>query len=436
MLSLRRRLSTQPGTAAEDRDSEGTVDLQKLAVLTTVYSLVEGVVTYPYDLIKTRQQASPPGSPATRMGTLAYVHTMIQERGPSSLYRGFRWNVFGGVPSEVAYYAIYTHAKELMLQTRIGRQYPSAVYFIAGLLSDVLSVALWVPADIVSQRLQLIGSETHGHCSEMHGPRAQARAPDLANAHRIAAMNPSTHNVAGAVAVSGRPTDRNWLHLRALSSMEVLRAPRSETSLPSSENASAPTRRLQLAPWQLLRRMSTRHDASACAAAGARSGAATALATAEASGMEVVTSIVRREGVLGLWRGTWITMATVAPTSAVWWVTHEEAKRQIAHDTHLSEENALVLTMSGSLAAVSSTVISMPLDVIKTRLQCSELPLTARQVLQNLIREAGWIGLWTGFLPRLVAAVPRSVATVLAYERAIAMCRRPSRQAEMAGVCT
>ena len=41
-----------------------------------------------------------------------------------------------------------------------------------------------------------------------------------------------------------------------------------------------------------------------------------------------------------------------------------------------------------------------------------------------MLREAGWRGLYSGFLPRLLAAVPRSVCTVLAYERAIAFCKR------------
>ena len=68
-----------------------------------------------------------------------------------------------------------------------------------------------------------------------------------------------------------------------------------------------------------------------------------------------------------------------------------------------------------------------------------------------MLRHAGWRGLYSGFLPRLLAAVPRcyvwlglalahpnphprphphpdqvprSVCTVLAYERAIAFCKR------------
>ena len=35
-------------------------------------------------------------------------------------------------------------------------------------------------------------------------------------------------------------------------------------------------------------------------------------AAAETSGFEVMASIIRQEGFLGLWRGTWITMATLA----------------------------------------------------------------------------------------------------------------------------
>ena len=72
---------------------------------------------------------------------------------------------------------------------------------------------------------------------------------------------------------------------------------------------------------------------------------------------------------------------------------------------------------------VTSTIASMPLDVVKTQLQCSEASQPAADVLRGVLREMGWRGLWTGFIPRVLAAVPRSVCTVLAYERAIALCR-------------
>ena len=111
------------------------------------------------------------------------------------------------------------------------------------------------------------------------------------------------------------------------------------------------------------------------------------------------------------------------PSSAVWWLSHEHAKQRFALDTQQSEEAVTVLIASGTLAAVTSTVVSMPLDVIKTRMQCASTPLSTHDVLRGIMRDAGWRGLWAGFIPRMVAAAPRSIFTVLFYERAIALCR-------------
>ena len=351
------------------------VDLNKLAVLTTLYSLVEGFITYPFDLVKTRQQVAPRGSPATVLSTTQYVHALIREGGPRSLYRGFGWNVFGGVPSEVAYYATYTHAKDLMLQTHNGRQNPGLVFFGAGLLSDAISVLLWVPADIVSQRLQL----------------APNRASDCARGVG-AGSSSGSHGGSGDGGGGGSGSGGGGS---------------SRGGGACSGNSSGGSARSRLACGPVAA------DAAAVKAAGG----------AETSGLEVVSGIVRREGVLGLWRGTGITMATLAPSSAVWWLTHEEAKASLAARCRCSEEHVAVLAASGSLAAVTSTIASMPLDVVKTQLQCSEASQPAADVLRGVLREMGWRGLWTGFIPRVLAAVPRSVCTVLAYERAIALCR-------------
>ena len=69
-------------------------------------------------------------------------------------------------------------------------------------------------------------------------------------------------------------------------------------------------------------------------------------------------------------------------------------------------------------------MVTNPLDVVKTRVQCGALSRSAVDVLRELLRDAGWRGLFSGLIPRLAAAVPRSVCTVLAYEKAIAICRR------------
>ena len=78
---------------------------------------------------------------------------------------------------------------------------------------------------------------------------------------------------------------------------------------------------------------------------------------------------------------------------------------------------------AGALSTCVSHTLTLPLDVLKTRIQCRDEPAAIGTVLRGLLNEAGWGGLYSGILPRLLSAVPRSVCTVLVYERALLWCR-------------
>ena len=376
-MVVRRRLSSSSPPKTE-MDADGHVDLRKLAVCTTVYSLVEGAITYPYDLVKTRQQMARPGTRVAQMPTTAYVHEVIQTHGAQSLYRGFSWNVLGGVPSEVAYYATYTQAKTSIQRTKLGEQYPSAVFAIAGLLSDVVGVFFWVPADVISQRMQLQDA----------APSATKKMVPPASA-------------AGDLAASASSLEQRRKRLVLLRGLTL--------------TGTGPTAK-------------TGQDATTLSME-ARASSAAAAVEPPPSGMQLASQIFRTEGVLGLWRGTAATMLSLAPNSAVWWLTHEEAKPRIARRSKRNEEDASVLAASGALAGTTSTLATNPLDVVKTRIQCAEEPgLAARGVLRSVLDSSGWRGLYAGLIPRLAAAIPRSICAVLAYEKAIALCRMPPEE--------
>ena len=102
--------STSP-PEPDDDDELPEVNLGLLAAMTTVYAFAEGLVTYPYDLVKTRQQVSC-GSAAHEVHTSTGVHMLKirREGGVRALYRGFGWSLLGGIPSEVVYYVSYTPA--------------------------------------------------------------------------------------------------------------------------------------------------------------------------------------------------------------------------------------------------------------------------------------------------------------------------------------
>ena len=298
--------SSRDPPVAED-DDHPDLNLGLLAAMTTIYTIAEGVVTYPYDLVKTRQQVMQHGSAASEMSTGAQLLQLQREGGVRALYRGFGWSLLGGIPSEVVYYVGYTQVKQALLLTPTGQANPSAVFVLAATAADMGSVVLSVPADVVSQRLQV---------------------------------------------------------------------------------------------------QSTREAAT-------RQG-----------GMQIARQILRHEGVGGLWRGAGVSLACYLPHSAVWWCTHEKAKVALERRLRCGPEHAGMLGLSGALAGVAASAVTNPIDVIKTRVQCFETPQSLRQTLHDVLQEAGWRGLYSGFMPRLLAAVPRSVCTVLAYERAIAFCRR------------
>jgi hypothetical protein len=476
---LRRRTSAPQAHGAHEDEEEAPVDLGKLAVCTTIYSLVEGVVTYPYDLVKTRQQAAPPGSRVTQLPTTAYVHDIIQKEGAHSLYRGFSWNVLGGVPSEVAYYAMYTWSKHTMQRTHLGQEYPSAVYACAGLLSDVVGVLFWVPADVISQRMQLQGVASNGDgvagCSERGAVPAAPLRPTAtgsalsqarglagwwqatvqgwlrtalltaevadaavtsatAAASSPAALFAAPQPVAAAsksvpfqvaaaehASVKRRKLHRSWAGVS--SAPRIPAASRASAASPSRFGLRLPRTKLCFARRSAI--------SGGSAASAASTSASAPPAPAPLSGMQIAQRILQREGVPGLWRGTTATMLALAPNSAVWWLTHEECKSRFAKKLGLPEESPTLLSLSGAMAGITSTIATNPVDVLKTRLQCSEeRGLSLRRVLSGVLGEAGWRGLYSGLIPRLAAAVPRSICAVLFYEQSIALCRRTAADTE------
>jgi len=313
-MIIRRCSSSNSDALSQEKEDHPDLNLGMLAAMTTIYTIAEGAVTYPYDLVKTRQQMTQQGcvaagsAPArTHLSTGAHLMRIRQEGGVRALYRGFGWNLVGAIPSEVVYYIGYTQVKQALLLTPTGQANPSAVFVLSATVADLLSVVLSVPADVVSQRLQL------------------------------------------------------------QSSREAL---------------------------------------------------------ASIGGLQIARGIVRREGAGGLWRGAGVSLACYLPHSAVWWLTHEKAKVHLERRLRCGPEHAGMLGLSGALAGIAATTVTNPVDVIKTRAQCFETPQSLHGVLRGVLCEAGWRGLYSGFLPRLLAAVPRSVCTVLAYERAIAFCKR------------
>lgn len=169
--------------------------------------------------------------------------------------------------------------------------------------------------------------------------------------------------------------------------------------------------------------------------------------TSSGSFFAQVRDIFGAEGIKGFYRGYFMGLAVFIPYNAVWWSSYENSKtisqrfgvREAAYQAALG--SALATTLASSLAH--------PLDLIKTRYQVSTSEsissliaaqssplinnepdkkvlkgsshrgsdrLGIRYVLQNVLRESGWRGLYAGIGPRLMCSIPGSVISMAVFE--------------------
>ena len=109
----------------------------------------------------------------------------------------------------------------------------------------------------------------------------------------------------------------------------------------------------------------------------------------------VLRSVVKEQGLSGLYRGTTVTIATCVPFSAVWFCTYEALKGVVARLDRENKNTAdalagsaghgsagtdspwrehLVHASCGTAAAIVSVALTNPIDVVKTRMQTHGAP--------------------------------------------------------------
>lgn len=135
-------------------------------------------------------------------------------------------------------------------------------------------------------------------------------------------------------------------------------------------------------------------------------------------GMQV---IIKEEGLRGLWRGIVPGLWLVVPYTAIQFFVYEQANYvcdMLRLDNHITKTSTSILT--GSFAGFVATIVTYPLDVIRTTLAAQGSPcmtmLSAynfqyKQNAQSLFR-----GLYRGVTPTLLAVLPYSAIQFASYD--------------------
>ncbi|KAL0477661.1 mitochondrial substrate carrier family protein J [Acrasis kona] len=129
-----------------------------LAVGIGVY-LAESAIYYPFELVKTRMQVSK-GNHSMLADTYRTARSIVATNGMRGLFHGYWTSTLGTLPCEVVYILSYNYYKETFQkfyekQTGNKMELATFVPLAAGALADFTGQVFFVPADVVTQRLQI-----------------------------------------------------------------------------------------------------------------------------------------------------------------------------------------------------------------------------------------------------------------------------------------
>ncbi|KAK7039178.1 hypothetical protein VNI00_010082 [Paramarasmius palmivorus] len=134
-------------------------------------------------------------------------------------------------------------------------------------------------------------------------------------------------------------------------------------------------------------------------------------------------SIVRQEGILGIYRGLFPVMMRQGANSAVRFTTYSTLKQFVQGTARPGQTLPSAITFGiGAIAGLVTVYTTMPLDVVKTRMQSLEARSQYRNSFHcayRIFTEEGVLRFWTGTTPRLARLVLSGGIVFTAYENII-----------------
>ncbi|XP_011848136.1 PREDICTED: solute carrier family 25 member 44 isoform X4 [Mandrillus leucophaeus] len=139
---------------------------------------------------------------------------------------------------------------------------------------------------------------------------------------------------------------------------------------------------------------------------------------------DIIRQILQADGLRGFYRGYVASLLTYIPNSAVWWPFYHFYAEQLSYLCPKECPHIVFQAVSGPLAAATASILTNPMDVIRTRVQVegkNSIILTFRQ----LMAEEGPWGLMKGLSARIISATPSTIVIVVGYESLKKLSLRP-----------
>jgi len=117
----------------------------------SIAGVVSRLICHPIDTCKSKIQASD-----KLKGISDVIRTTYRLEGIRGFYPGLGVVLLGSIPGVCIYISTYEYTKNELLNRYTSLQsYPALVYLSSGLLAETACCTLFIPVDVVKQRLQV-----------------------------------------------------------------------------------------------------------------------------------------------------------------------------------------------------------------------------------------------------------------------------------------
>lgn len=139
-------------------------------------------------------------------------------------------------------------------------------------------------------------------------------------------------------------------------------------------------------------------------------------------------SMLKMQGILGLWKGFFPTILRDVPFSAIYWTTYESIKKR----SNVTQPSFGFSFAGGAISGGVAAFLTVPFDVVKTHQQIEfgekflyaengdkKKPLKSSgtfETMRNIYVRNGVKGLFAGLTPRLVKVAPACAIMIASFE--------------------
>jgi solute carrier family 25 (mitochondrial oxoglutarate transporter), member 11 len=130
---------------------------------------------------------------------------------------------------------------------------------------------------------------------------------------------------------------------------------------------------------------------------------------------DAIIRIAREESVLTLWKGALPTVVRAMVLNGAQLSSYSQAKGILVDYLN---EGILLHFCASMISGLLSTIASMPVDIVKTRMQKSSgKSASPISIFTGIIKKEGFFSLWKGFIPYYARLGPHTVLTFVFLEQ-------------------